>query len=120
MTPYPDILTAHVAITTNAVANTQQSDALLAAPGAGTRYRLWGVSMAPKPNNTGAIRSLIRETGSTTIRAVSGINAALGQFEWFGPNGIECGTNQAIENRNDSNVASQPFNCMIYYSIETL
>lgn len=114
---HPGIIPAHTAITTNAAANTQQSNSLVAAPGAGFRIRLFGWSLAPKPNNTGAIRTIFREITTTNVVGADGINASIGSNFWSAQ-GIPLSENNGLESRNDSNVASQPYNCTVYYATE--
>jgi len=120
ITNNPEIVDFDAAITTNAVANTQTSTALVAAPGAGKRIRIYGIGIASKPNNTGAIRCIFRDTAGTINYWTLGIATSRGSNQIWFPNGIPVAVNTAIEARHDSDVVSQPFNCNIAYVIETV
>lgn len=118
MTPNPEIQTVRAAITTNAVANTQTTTAMIAAPGAGLRIRIMSYSIGSKPNNTGAIRALIQNGGGSNFDV---LGVPTGRGAGVTPNlgpGIPFPANDSVNAVHDSDVASQPFNLIIHYVIE--
>lgn len=105
--------------TTNAVINTQNTATTLAAPGAGVRYRLWGVSAVLFQNATGIIRLKWANVAGGQILAEQGVSPQGPSDPQWWPGGIVMATNDGLQVRDISNVASQSYDFVIYYGIES-
>lgn len=117
MTPHPEILTFTDSLTTGAAGATT-SYTLLAAPGAGTRYRIFAVMASERPTHTGNIQIRVLGSAFGTGFATLGIDQNGGQGISFYPQGIPMEENQAINGADRSDVAAQGYYITIHYVIE--
>ena len=116
----PEILSANSNNTTSAVALTGTDVTMVAAPGVGSRIRVYGIHIVSKPDNTGAVRVTLKEGTTGTVRGgySTGTNRQ-GEHVIY-PWGLPLAENNAAVLRNDSNVASQAINQTIDYVIESV
>jgi hypothetical protein len=114
----------HTTFTTNAVVNTTTNHTMLAAPGAGLRYRIYAVGMGKISYTAGSLAANlgIRCTGTTVgalIFALLGASPGRQQdFQHLGDVGYPVDANTVITYQSICDVASQNFIASIVYAIE--
>jgi hypothetical protein len=115
----PNLLVADGAITSTVAINTDSDTQAVAAPGAGFRLRLWAYSFAAATANTGALWCLAKRGASVTfVGALSGSAKNGDHLEL--PGGTVLGTNEALQLRVRSDVASQVLRWVVQYTIEAV
>ncbi len=113
-------LVVNVTVNTNAVANTNTTHTLLAAPGAGKAYRIVGYRVAGVPAGTGNVRSELQGAGVTGSIAHMQYPPG-GSDDWHAPDpGVQLAANEALQEIDSSNVVSQNLRMIVYYYLDTV
>jgi len=109
---------ATLLVTTNVTLNTiDTNNGVIPAPGVGVRVRIWTAHLGSLPNRTGVLWAAIEDQTSAAVLMELTAPAVGNDFLWV-PGGILVGSNHAVRVRESSNVASQSFRLVIYYTLE--
>src|SRR5438067_6848452 len=109
----------NVATTTNATINTLSSFTMLSAPGAGIRYRAWGMAFGARGTNTGSLWQRMRDAAASSTANLGELTAAAKTGAWiFWPGGLPCADNGAITCDVLSEVALQTMVSYLWYTTE--
>lgn len=120
MTIPPNLQTAASNVNTSGTANTQVTQTLLAAPGAGIRYRIWAMGIGFALSSfTGTKLIGLFAAQTSTQRAT--LDCSLGQpSAWQElPGGIAIPTNTAFQCTHSCDVATQSIFMHVWYTQET-
>lgn len=108
------------AFSTNAVINTNTTDALIGAPGVGSRIRVIGYHATARRTTTGLIDALMQDTSGTNFDTWS-LAAALvdaGAVIYPFP-GIQLLENRGVQQVTTATVASQLGRITVYYVVDS-
>lgn len=116
----PDAIAALVNVTTNGTANTQSVATVVAAPGAGARYRVWGAIIGTLQNAAAQVVRAYLTVPTTSPRnaVVTWSGPGTGVIDLSGFGGIAWSTNTAISLETYDTLASQALACFVYYTLE--
>lgn len=123
MSVYARRLSASLAANTNAVANTLSNHTIVAAPGAGLRFRLFGFGVRKTDLGGGFAAAFgTLGVGDVGLEASStGFSPAIpGDTEPLGDVGIPLAENSALTGYSMSSVAATPIEMFAIYSIENV
>jgi len=122
MSDNTEILQVSAQLTSNPVANTVNDVVILAAPGAGFRYRIFHIDIASTQNSAahnmrtslyfGAVGTIANTLSSQTN------TVSISSSQSFYPQGIKCGTNQQVVLRNAASAVGITFRYTLHYFIE--
>ncbi len=115
----PNLSTADGTITSTVAINTDSDTMVVAAPGAGLRLRLWAYGFAAVTANTGALWCLAKRGTSVAFVGALSASAKNGAHLEL-PGGVVLGTNEALQLRVRSDVASQVLRWVVQYTIEAV
>lgn len=116
----PDLRAITLLGTTNAVANTSKVDTVLAAPGAGLRYRIWGLIFGTSNNATTDFVTNGYLHNPAVVRAIFTATRAFNQpqSEVYPPGGYAIDTNISLDFETFCSAASQQYRLTVFYTIE--
>lgn len=117
----PHLQQARVGVTTSATPNTQAGNTILAVPGAGFRYRVWGLKMAFGTTSQAPARTYIVLTdlaGGSVLLDLSADSFAE-RSEWP-PGGFAYPGNAGIRVVHASSVASIDIVVELFYTTEAV
>lgn len=116
-----NVQSSTVNVTTNATANTETDSQLLAAPGAGLRYRVWKMTCIVNQNAAAQqCRVYLREGTTTLFRAVCVFSVGVtGLIDLAAHGGLFLATNNAAQAATFSTLTSQAFAIIIDYTTES-
>lgn len=118
--PYAPVeaLSVRAVLTTNGSVNTSKTDVILAAPGVGFRYRLWGWNMSHTTSSSALYRVLLLDDASHAY--VDGLmaNDPTTGFFPFGTHGVQLPEDSALSVRSWCNQSGRSLFVTAHYSIE--
>ena len=109
--------------TTSGTANTSKTSVMLAAPGVGLRYRLWGYGFSKLTTTNADFRIVLQDDLSPTFGIIADstyeqpINS---QFAAFGTHGVQLTENSALNLITWATQASRIALVTVHYSIENV
>lgn len=92
----PDLIHVDITPVNMAAALVNQTDAILAAPGAGMRYRLWTVVIGSRAGGSDLNWDGVVTAAASSANRVSFASRS-GQFSYSAPGGVALATNQGID-----------------------
>ena len=118
---YETIIQTAVSDTSSATIAALKNTAILVAPGAGLRYRMYGVALAWNiAAGTPAAGSLLTGQVSGSGWAQMTISTGTGSTYLFVPQGVPLGTNTALGLNTWGSAASLAFRVGVLYTTETV
>jgi hypothetical protein len=112
-----------VRITTNAVANTTNSNVVVAAgPGVGAAFRIAGFNATIGREDTGVLEIMLHEAGIGQLMWVASLapGGSSSHCTMLPFPGIQLGANSALQCDNIATIASQTFRLVIWVYTDTL
>lgn len=117
----PDLALEPVILTTNAAANLSKTDVVLAAPGAGLRYRIWAWNLGMRqqaPAGVG-LNAYLRDVGRQAfLSCSSGGGSSSGSDHYDFAGGYAFPENTAVSVETFCSAAGEGYRVTIAYTIE--
>lgn len=113
----PNVQTVGVVGTTNAVAGTVTTTAILAAPGAGIKVRTWMLQVAWRWNAAGDLEAVWIDTAVSTL-FYGALSDEVRAHEVYPPGGLLSPANRGISVQTRASAVSQPFLARLLYTLE--
>lgn len=115
----PDLLSAGTEITTSATIGANTSTALVGAPGAGFRLRIWGWTIALDRQYDGPVFGVFVDSSSASGTGYLGLGSSQRSQNLWVPGGFAYPANRGSNVTLRANLASQHVFTNVFYTLES-